>query len=127
MSIPYDVTIDRVLTSQNFYGMFVDDELVAMGGIQIMTRKPENRIIHLCVKQDKRKHGYGQQLVQYLANILLELDNNNENIVYFKDGAENNGFCKKYVKEEEITKVQLKSMTLLRCKLDFDKILPYEE
>ena len=48
MSIPFDEEINKVLDSNTYYGIYKDNELICMGGLRVMKRKPENRIIHLC-------------------------------------------------------------------------------
>ena len=121
MSIPFDEEINKVLDSNTYYGIYKDNELICMGGLRVMKRKPENRIIHLCVKKEYRHQGYGKLLVQYICDVIKKLDNKLESVVYFREGAKNNGFWEKYIKEDPL-KIEHKTMNTFRGVLDFEKI-----
>lgn len=122
MSIPYNEIVDRTLNTGSFYGIYENGRLVCMGGFQTMKRKPENRIIHLCVKKEKRRRGYGKRLVRYICEKIAELDNGKESVVYFVEGAENNGFWMKYVKDNPC-RIEHDGMNTLRGVMDFNKTL----
>ena len=122
MSLPYDTAIDKMLNSGTFYGIYKDNILIAMGGLQVMIRKPENRIIHLCVKDEYKRHGYAHMLLEYIVDKIIELDNGKECIVDFKKDADNNPFCYKYIVDGSAEEIPYKSMTLIKGVLDFSKI-----
>ena len=126
MSIPFDEEINKVLDSNTYYGIYKDGELVCMGGLRIMKRKPENRIIHLCVKKDYRLQGYGKLLVQYICKVIKEINNGLESVVYFREGAKNNSFWCKYIKDNPL-KIEHKTMNTFRGVLDFNKIGEYQD
>lgn len=121
MSIPFEEEINKCLESGTFYGEYIDDILVCMGGLRIMKRKPEDRIIHLCVKKDYRNKGYGIKLIRYIANQKKKLENNHEFCVYFREGAENNSFWNKYINSNP-ERIEHKTMNTFRGILDFNKI-----
>jgi GNAT superfamily N-acetyltransferase len=121
MSIPFEAEIDKCLESGTYYGEYIDNTLVCMGGLRVMKRKPENRVIHLCVKKEYRNQGYGIKLVRHIANKVKELNNGHEFCVYYREGSKNNGFWTKYITEEPL-RIEHKTMVTFRGKLDFDKI-----
>lgn len=120
-SVPYTKELTEILESNQYFGIYQNNELICMGGFKIMKRNPEIRLIHLCVKKEFRGQGLGILMVRHISDEVEKLNSNLEFCCYYRQGAKNNTFWAKYLLKEP-TLIEKKTMCTYRGILDINKI-----
>lgn len=119
LSVPYEKILKDALTLHQSYGIFINDKLIGFGGYQVMQNKNEIRIIHICIDKNYRKQGYGFQIVSFIIQQIKMLNILKPIFVYYRKGAENNGFWEKYTYNER-EEQHKKTMTVIKAKIKLD-------